>query len=56
MLYTFTMVDNKGCKHEIQAYGIDQITEDTVLLDPSGIMVVNSLERPRKFTTDPPGP
>jgi hypothetical protein len=26
MLYTFTMIDNKGCKHVIQAYGIDKIT------------------------------
>jgi hypothetical protein len=29
MLYTFTMIDNKGYKHKIQAYGIDQIAEDT---------------------------
>jgi hypothetical protein len=40
MLYTFTMIDNKGCKHVIQAYGIDQVTEDTVMLDLSGIMEV----------------
>jgi len=40
MLYSFVMVDNNGTKHNIQAYGIDQITEDTVMLDLEGIRTV----------------
>ena len=39
-LYTFTMVDNQGKEHEVQAYGIDQITEDSVTLDLSGVKAV----------------
>ena len=39
-LYTFTLVDNDEVKHEVQAYGIDQISEDTVILDLSGVKTV----------------
>ena len=39
-LYTFIIVDNQGREHEVQAYGIDKITEDTVILDLSGVRAV----------------
>ena len=32
-LYTFYLEDNYGVKHEVQAYGIDQISEDSVIMD-----------------------
>ena len=37
MLYTFTMVDNAGNEHVLQAFGIDQITEESQLVDLSGV-------------------
>ena len=40
MLYTLVMVDNQGVGHRIEAYGIDQITDESVLLDLSGVMTV----------------
>ena len=40
MLYTLVLVDNQGVGHEIQAYGIDQITEESVTLDLSGVISV----------------
>ena len=39
-LYTFIMLDNEGVGHEVQAYGIDKITEDSVILDLSGVKTV----------------
>ena len=36
-LYTFEMVDNTGRNHRVQAYGIDQITDDSRTLDISGV-------------------
>ena len=39
-LYTFIMVDNEGVGHEVQAYGIDKITEDSVIQDLSGVKTV----------------
>ena len=39
-LYTLVLVDNQGVGHEIQAYGIDQITEESVIMDLSGVMSV----------------
>ena len=39
-LYTFFMVDNAGTKHEVKAYGIDHITEDSVILDLDGVKTV----------------
>ena len=40
MLYTFEMVDNLGKTHLVKAYGIDQITDDTRLVDLSGVKTV----------------
>ena len=40
MLYTFFLVDNQGRKHEIQAYGIDTISEDSIIIDLSGVRCV----------------
>ena len=40
MLYSFYMEDNFGIKHEVQAYGIDQISEDTVIMDLEGVKSV----------------
>ena len=54
-LYTFTMVDNNGAKHTIQAYGIDQITDDTVMLDLDGVKQVFP-GAPREVYTRPDGP
>ena len=39
-LYTFYMEDNNGTRHEIQAYGIDQISEDSVIMDLDGVRSV----------------
>ena len=39
-LYTFMIVDNSGKKHEVRAFGIDQITDDTRSLDLSGVREV----------------
>ena len=39
-LYTFLMVDNEGTKHEVKAYGIDHISEDSVILDLDGVKAV----------------
>ena len=34
-LYTIYLDDNSGNRHEVQAYGIDTISEDTAVLDLS---------------------
>ena len=39
-LYTFWMMDNCGVRHEIRAYGIDQISDDERTLDLSGVREV----------------
>ena len=39
-LYTFWMTDNSGRRHEVRAFGIDQITDDTRSLDLSGVRQV----------------
>ena len=40
MLYTFQMEDNQGRRHDVQAYGIDDITEDAVKVDLNGVKSV----------------
>ena len=40
MLYTFYLEDNSGTMHEIKAYGIDAISEDSTLLDLDGVKTV----------------
>ena len=55
MLYSFVMVDNNGVKHKIQAYGIDQITEDTIMLDLEGIRAVFP-GAPKEVFERPAGP
>ena len=37
-LYTLFMEDNYGIAHEIQAFGIDEISEDSVSLDLTGVL------------------
>ena len=39
-LYTLYLEDNSGKKHEVQAYGIDDISEDTTILDLDGVKEV----------------
>ena len=39
-LYTLYLVDNCGKQHEIQAYGIDEISEDSMILDLDGVKAV----------------
>ena len=61
-LYTFYMVDISGTKHEVQAYGIDLISEDSVILDLEGVKSVfpvlrwtylGDLVDPSKFSSGP---
>ena len=40
MLYTFRLVDNSGRSHEVRAYGIDAISEDSAMLDLSGVKAI----------------
>ena len=37
MLYTLFLEDNSGKQHQVQAYGIDDISEDSVILDLEGV-------------------
>ena len=39
-LYTLYMTDNTGVRHEIQAYGIDEISDDSVILDLQGVKAI----------------
>ena len=39
-LYTFFMEDNYGQRHEIQGYGIDKISEDSIVLDLDGVKAI----------------
>ena len=39
-LYTLQMVDNQGRRHDVQAYGIDDITEDAGKVDLDGVKSV----------------
>ena len=39
-LYTFFMIDNTGKEHEMQAFGIDQITEESQTVDLNGVKTV----------------
>ena len=39
-MYTFFMVDNSGRRHEVQAYGIDEISDDSVVLDLDGVKAI----------------
>ena len=55
MLYDIVMVDNEGAEHEIQAYGIDQITDESVILDLSGVMSVFP-GAPKEVYNRPDGP
>ena len=40
MLYTLYLEDNQGRIHEVQEFGIDVISEDSVALDLSGVKSV----------------
>ena len=40
ILYTLYLQDNNGIKHEVQAYGIDQISQESVTLDLHGVRAV----------------
>ena len=40
MLYTLHLQDNHGTWHTIQAYGIDAISEDSAILDLSGVRTI----------------
>jgi len=55
LLYTFTMVDNKGVNHVLQAFGIDQITDDSQVVDLSGVRKVFP-GAPKKVFDRPQGP
>ena len=39
-LYTLHLEDNSGLVHEIQAYGIDKISEDSLTVDLDGVRSV----------------
>ena len=40
LLYKFCMIDNDGIKHEMQAFGIEQISEESKAVDLNGVMTV----------------
>ena len=49
------MVDNTGRKHELKAYGIDEISTDSVVLDLDGVKSVFP-GAPRDVYDRPDGP
>ena len=54
-LYTLHLEDNTGVRHEVKAYGIDQISQDSVVLDLHGIRAVFP-GAPRDVYDRPDGP
>ena len=54
-LYTLYMVDNTGKRHEIQGYGIDAISEESVILDLDGVRSIFP-GAPRQVYDRPDGP
>ena len=52
-LYTFKMIDNSGQKHMFKAFGIEQITDDTRLVDLNWVKTAGA---PQKVFTRPTGP
>ena len=40
LLYTFNMRDNHGIEHQLQAFGIDQISEESQAVDLNGVRTV----------------
>ena len=54
-LYTFFLQDNLGNVHEIKAYGIDAISEDSVVLDLSGVKSIFP-GAPKEVYERPSGP
>ena len=55
MLYTFLVKDNQGTRHELQAFGIDQISDDTTAVDLNGVMSVFP-DAPKKVFARPKEP
>ena len=55
MLYTLHMVDNIGKRLEIQGYGIDAISEESVILDLDGVKSIFP-GAPREVYDRPDGP
>jgi len=54
-LYTFKLTDNYGVEHEVRAFGIEQITDDSTQLDLSGVQKVFP-GAPREVFNRPTGP
>ena len=54
-LYTFHIVDNMGKRHEVQGYGIDASSEDSILLDLEGLRTIFP-GAPRDVYNRPDGP
>ena len=48
-------MDNQGTRHELQAFGIDQISDDTTAVDLNGVMSVFP-GAPREVFARPEGP
>ena len=55
LLYTFFIMDNQGTRHELQAFGIDQISDDTTAVDLNKVMSVFP-GAPREVFARPEGP